>query len=155
MVGIRDPPPPPFVDIHDALCSMQSQHLIFNNKILLHGYQHPHENLFGKFSRKHSKTSLGKQKNDIGEDDWNLTPSWWRHQMEIFSAYLAICAGNSPVPGEFSAQRPVTRSFDAFFDLRLNKRLCKQSWDWWFETPSHPLWRHCNDSKHYRNGRVN
>ena len=45
---------------------------------------------------------------------------WWRHQMETFSALLAICAGNSPVPGEFPAQRPVTRSFDVFFDLRLN-----------------------------------
>ena len=53
--------------------------------------------------------------------------SWWRHQMEPFSALLAICAGNSPVIGEFPAQRPVTRSFDAFFDLRLNKRLSKQS----------------------------
>ena len=38
----------------------------------------------------------------------------------------------------------VTRSFDNFFDLRLNKRLSKQSWSWWFETPSCPLWRHCN-----------
>ena len=65
--------------------------------------------------------------------------------METFSALLAICAGNSPVPGEFLAQRPVTRSFDVFFDLRLNKRLSKQSWGWWFETPSRPLWRHCND----------
>ena len=70
--------------------------------------------------------------------------SWWRHQMETFSALLAICAGNSPVPGEFRAQRPVTRSFDVFFDLRLNKRLSKQSWGWWFETLSRPLWRHRN-----------
>ena len=69
---------------------------------------------------------------------------WWRHQMETFSALLAICAGNSPVPGEFPAQRPVTRSFDLFFDLRPNKRLSKQSWGWWFETPSCPLWRHRN-----------
>ena len=38
--------------------------------------------------------------------------SWWRHQMETFSALLAICAGNSPVPGEFPTQRPVTQSFD-------------------------------------------
>ena len=38
--------------------------------------------------------------------------SWWRHQMETFSALLAICAGNSPVHVEFPAQRPVTRSFD-------------------------------------------
>ena len=45
--------------------------------------------------------------------------------MEAFSALLAFCAGNSPVPGEFPAQRPVTRSFDVFFDLRLNKQLSK------------------------------
>ena len=70
--------------------------------------------------------------------------SWWRHQMETFSALLAICAGNSPASGEFPAQRPVTRSFNVFFDLRLNKRLSKQSWGWWFETLSCPLWRHSN-----------
>ena len=64
--------------------------------------------------------------------------------METFSALLAICAGNSPVPGEFPAQRPVTQSFDVFFDLRLNKRLSKQSWGWWFETLSRPLWRQRN-----------
>ena len=40
--------------------------------------------------------------------------------METFSALLAICAGNSPVTGEFPAQRPVTQSFDVFFDLHLN-----------------------------------
>ena len=45
--------------------------------------------------------------------------SWWRHQIETFPALLAICAGNSPVSGEFPAQRPVTRSFDVFFDLYL------------------------------------
>ena len=64
--------------------------------------------------------------------------------METFSALLAICAGNSPVPGEFPTQRPVTRSFDVFFDLRLNKPLSKQSWGWWFETLSCSLWRHLN-----------
>ena len=41
-------------------------------------------------------------------------------------------------------QRPVMRSFDVFFDLPLNKRLSKQSWDWWFETLSCPLSHHCN-----------
>ena len=56
--------------------------------------------------------------------------------MEIFSALLAICAGNSPVPGEFPTQRPVTRSFDVFFDLRPNKQLSKHLWGWWFETLS-------------------
>ena len=49
--------------------------------------------------------------------------------------------------GEFPARRPVTRSFGVFFDLRLNKRLSKQSWGWWFETLSRPLWRHCDDLK--------
>ena len=48
-------------------------------------------------------------------------------KIEKFSALLAICAGKSPVPGEFPAQRPVTRSFDVYFDLRVNKRLSKQS----------------------------
>ena len=94
--------------------------------------------------------------------------SWWCHHMETFSVLLAICVGNSSVPGEFPLQRPVTWSFDVFFDLRLNKRLSKQQWGWWFETPgwsfdlrlnkplskqlwgwwfetlSHPLWHHCN-----------
>ena len=70
--------------------------------------------------------------------------AWRRHQMETFSALLAICAENSPVPGEFSTQRPVTRSFDVYFDMRPNKRLSKQSWGWWFETLSWSLWRHCN-----------
>ena len=65
----------------------------------------------------------------------------WKHQS---SALLALCAGNSSVPGEFPAQRPVTRSFDVFFDLRQNKRLSKQSWGWWFEALSRPLWRHSN-----------
>ena len=69
---------------------------------------------------------------------------WWRHQMETFSALLAICAGNSPVSGGFPAQRPVTQSFDVFFDLRPNKRLNKQWWGWWFETLSSPSRGHCN-----------
>ena len=47
--------------------------------------------------------------------------------METFSALLALFAGNSPVTGEIPAQRPVTRSFDVFFDLRLNKQLSKGS----------------------------
>ena len=62
---------------------------------------------------------------------------WWRHQMETFFALLALCAGNSPVTGEFPAQKPVTRSFDVFLiPAWIN--------GWWFETPSRPLWRHCN-----------
>ena len=68
--------------------------------------------------------------------------SWWRHEMEPFSALLAIYAGHSSASGEFPAQRPVTWSFDVFFDMCLHKRLRKQSWGWWFD--SRPLWRHCN-----------
>ena len=74
---------------------------------------------------------------------WKISP-WWRHQMETFFALLALCAGNWPVTDEFPSHRPVMRSFDAFFDLRLNKRLSKQSWGWWFETPSCPLLHHSN-----------
>ena len=54
--------------------------------------------------------------------------------------------------GEFTGHRwiphqwPVARNFDVFFDLRLKKRLSKQPWGWWFDTPSCSLWRHCNDS---------
>ena len=62
-----------------------------------------------------------------------------------------FCAGNSPmtsgnsvVTGEFPSHRPMTRSFDVFVDLRLNKRLSKQSRRRWFETPSRSLWRQCN-----------
>ena len=65
---------------------------------------------------------------------------------KTFSALLAFRAGNSPVTGEFPAQRPVTRTIDVSFDLRLNIQLSKQSRGWWFETPSRPLWRRCNVS---------
>ena len=43
--------------------------------------------------------------------------------METFSALLALCAGNSPITGEFSPQRLVARSFEVFLDLRLNKQV--------------------------------
>ena len=44
--------------------------------------------------------------------------------METFSALLAICAGNSPVPGEFPSQRPATRSFDvSLVCTRINGRV--------------------------------
>ena len=73
---------------------------------------------------------------------YNEFTTWWRHQMEAFSALLAICAGNS-------TQRPVTWSFDIYCDLRLNKRLCKQSRGWWFETLLCPLWRHSNGMQYH------
>ena len=68
--------------------------------------------------------------------------SWWRHQMETFSTILAFCAGNSPVTGAF----PVTSDAELWCFLRYAPQYTveKQWWGWWFETPSRPLWRHCN-----------
>ena len=69
-------------------------------------------------------------------------PSWMHHDDIIkwkhFPHYWPF------VTGEFPSQRPVTWSFDDFFDLCLNKQLNKQLRHWWFEMPSCPLWRHCN-----------
>ena len=63
-----------------------------------------------------------------------------------FPRYWPFCAGNSLVTGEFPSQRPVTRSFDVFFDLRLYKRLSKQLRFWWVGRPSRSLWHHCNET---------
>ena len=62
----------------------------------------------------------------------------------IFRVTGPLC-GNSLVTSKFPSQWPVTRSFDVFLDLRLNKRLSKQLWGWWFEMPSHSLWHHCKE----------
>ena len=72
----------------------------------------------------------------------------WKSMMtssngNIFRVTGPFC-GEFTGPGEFPTQRPVTRSFEVFFDLRLNKRLSKQTRCWWFETQSWSLWRHCN-----------
>ena len=111
------------------------------------------------FKKMHFKMScwiLGMTTTSMpAEDVFRLTLSTpgsarrWRHQMETFSALLAICAWNSLVPGEFPTQRPVTRSCDVFFDPCLNKRLNKQSWGWWFQTLHCPLWRQCNVSSRF------
>ena len=79
---------------------------------------------------------------------WDIRPNRILNMMtssngNIFRVTGPLC-GEFTGPGEFPAQRPVTRSFDVFFDLRSNKRLSKQPWGWWFETPSHPLWRQRN-----------
>ena len=70
---------------------------------------------------------------------------WWRHQMEAFSALQALCEGNSPVTDEFPSQRPVTWSFNVFFDLRLtnswaNHRHARDL----KRHHAHSLWRHGN-----------
>ena len=62
-----------------------------------------------------------------------------------------IFRGSGPLCGEFTDRQwiPRTKTSDAelwcFFYLRLNKRLSKQWWGWWFKTPSRSLWRHCNE----------
>ena len=65
----------------------------------------------------------------------------WKH----FPRYWLFVRGIHRSPVYSPSQRPVTRSFDVFFDLRVNERLSKQSRGWWFETPSRSLWRHCNE----------
>ena len=86
-----------------------------------------------------------KWNSPCGPQCTNSFITWWRHQMETFSALLALCAGNSPVPVNFPHKGQWRRALmGVFFDLRLNKRLSKQSWVWWFETLPRPLWRHSN-----------
>ena len=65
----------------------------------------------------------------------------WKY---FFTCYWPFVRGIQRSPVNSPHKRPVTRSVDVFSDLRLNKRLRKQSWDWWFETPSRSLWRHCH-----------
>ena len=88
----------------------------------------------------HQLATLDTSNHASRQSTWKRTWSWWRHQMEIYSALLALCHRWTP------RTKPVTQSFDVFFHLRLNKRLSKQSWGWWFETPSHSLLRHSNVS---------
>ena len=68
--------------------------------------------------------------------------SWWRHQMETFSRHWPFVRGIHRSPVNSPHRGPVTRSFNVSFDLPMKKRLSKQWWGWWFETPSCPLWRH-------------
>ena len=85
---------------------------------------------------------------------WQLTTMQNLFKAPVTKFMMTSSNGNifhvtGPLCGEFTghrwfpSQRRVTRSFDVFFNLFLNKRLSKQSWGWWFETSSHPLWRHC------------
>ena len=74
----------------------------------------------------------------------------WRIQMVTFFALLALCAGDSRVTGESPSKGQWRGSLMVFFYLWLNKRLSKQTWGMWFETPSRSLWRHCNALCHER-----
>ena len=74
------------------------------------------------------------------------TASRWRHQIESYSALLALSEGNSPVTGELvnSLHKGQWRGALMIFYLRLNKWSSKPSGCRWFEPPSRSLWRHCN-----------
>ena len=82
--------------------------------------------------------SAGEQK-----DAHEFLPHATSPNENIFRVTGHLC-GKFTGPGEFPTRRPVTRSFNVFFDLRLNIGLSKQSWGWWSETLSRPLYRHCN-----------
>ena len=73
-----------------------------------------------------------------------IMPGWANHCFYYADVIKWKHFPRPPVTGEFLSQRPVTRSFDVFFHLHLNKRLSKQTRGWWYETPSRSLWRRCN-----------
>ena len=85
--------------------------------------------------------------NDLNSGNESIHPiwSWWRHQMEKKFHVTGTLCREFTSHGEFPSQRPVTWSFDVFFDLHLNKQLSKQSRHQWFEMPLRSLWRHCSD----------
>ena len=122
-------------------CRKGVYHLIICNTSMLNLFQ-KNINMYFHFLSFFFIISEIDEISQQGWHSWYHSYPWWRHQMETSSALLAIYAGNSPVPREFPAQRPVTRSFDVCFALHLNNRLSKQSWGWWLETPSASLWRH-------------
>ena len=111
---------------------------------------------------------------DLRHPDFYVTSPWWLHQQDgccslpwhhsepallglPFKQKYMMTSSNGNIfrvtgllCGEFTGHRWIprtkasARSFDVFFGLRLNKQLSKQSWGWWFETPSCSLWRKCN-----------
>ena len=77
---------------------------------------------------------------------WEMMQTWWHHQMEPFSMLLAIVQGIhwSPVNSLHKGQWCRALMFPLISSWIMNKQLSKQSWGWWFETPSCSLWHHCN-----------
>ena len=80
----------------------------------------------------------------IHKVDHCLSRRWIFTMMTSSNRTLFRGTGRSPATGEFPSHRPVTRSFDVFFDLHRNKRFSKPWWGWWLKTPSRSLRRHCN-----------
>ena len=96
-------------------------------------------------SHEEANSIITKHATYCGHDPQSNVCVWFRMTM-MTSSNGNIFRVTGHLCGEFTGdtQRPVTRSFDVFFDLRPNKRLSKQWWGWWFETQSCPLWRHRN-----------
>ena len=104
-------------------CYIKTSTFIYNGRMYLSKNRHYHNSNFIQYHNSNMMTS-------------------WNGNISRVTGHLC---GKFTGPGEFPAQKPVTRSFDFLFYLRLNKRLSKQSWCWWFETPSRSLCRHRND----------
>ena len=110
-------------EIHFSFCRNTEMEMLFFLDEIFVKWWHFFLNVLSVVSDSHKLKSKTTYLKVIWECPCVIM-TWWRHQMETFFALLG--AGNSPVAGEFPAQKPVTRSFDVFFDLRLNKRLSKQ-----------------------------
>ena len=124
-------PHPPYFNCSWATQTRDIEHLQWNNVSMILTHR--------------ENTNLGNSYNSPHSSSWvidciTMTTS---SNGNIFRVTGPLC-GEFTGPGEFPAQKPVTRGFDVFFDLRPNKWLSKQSWGWWFETLSWSLWRQCN-----------
>ena len=103
------------------------------------------DNVSGLHNVMFGKRSVEYSAKDPAVNDYRNWPQGMMSSSNgtIFCVIGPLC-GEIPGPGEFHAQRAATRSFHVFFDLRLNKRLSKQPWGWWFQTPPWSLWCKCN-----------
>ena len=96
------------------------------------------KSLFQMWNQRHSSICSGgcfPYHDDVIK--WKHFPRYWPFVRGIHRSPV-----NSPHKGQW-------RGALMYFYLRLKKRLSKQSWGWWFETPSCSLWRHCNVSPYH------
>ena len=80
----------------------------------------------------------------LSQRQWNIPKLQGMMTSSNGNFFALFCVGKPPVTGGFPSQRPVTRSFDVFFDVRLNKCPSNQSRCWRFETWCRSLWCHNN-----------
>ena len=124
--------------ISDRVYEFLRLNIIWTNAVLL---------LMDHFG--HSLWNWSQKKRIVKKMDLKISSAKGNHFVSAIRLNRTPLLATSPdVAGEFPTQKPVTRSFDVFFELCLNKRLSKHSWGWWFETPPRPLSRHCNRSVH-------